>query len=144
MSIEEGGKKCPSVSQRGQQQESVCFWGFRPCFFFFPRPLSPESPHTGHALSCRVQCSTCTKQDEAFFNFMLCDSETEEYKAVSAAQNMVLPMSTSWLCCRASPLLCSCFELFRGRLRMFCLPVAHRIQSRHLPLGQGFLSAERR
>lgn len=64
-SFEEGGKKCPSESQRGQQQESVRFLGVLDLFltwYLYNIPLPfPQSPHTGHALSCRVQCSTCTK-----------------------------------------------------------------------------------
>lgn len=46
----EGGKKCPSESQRGQQQESVCFLGgIRPFFVDLVSvshlpPLPPESP----------------------------------------------------------------------------------------------------
>lgn len=58
--------------------------------------------------------------------------------------NMHLPMSISWLCCRVSPLLCSCSELFQGRLHMICLLEVRQIQSGHLPLGQGFLKALRK
>lgn len=50
-----------------------------------------------------------------------------------------LPMSASWLCCKVSPRLCSCSELFPRLLRMFCPLVAPQIWSRLLHLGRGFL-----
>lgn len=144
LSFEEGGKKCPSESQRGQQQESVRFWGVRPFFDLVSviTSLSPSPRVPTLAMLSAAGSNAQPAQKEklrsakSFFNVTPWDAAI-----LCTTQKMDLPMSVSWLCCRASPRLCSCSELFQGQLHMFCLLEVRQIQSRHLPLGQGFLNA---
>lgn len=54
------------------------------------------------------------------------------------------PMLTSWLCCRASPLLCSCSEWSPELPHTFCQRGAHQKRSRRPLPGPGCLHENQR
>lgn len=82
LSFEEGGKKCPSESQRGQQQESVRFWGVRPFFWLgiciTSLSPSPRVPTLAMLSAAGSNAQPAQKKKlrsaKSFFNVTTCDT----------------------------------------------------------------------